>query len=97
MAVSGEAIKATGPFSPFERMMAMRYLRARRKEAFVSVIAIFSTRMPLKGVPSFLAASNRPVSASRFTYWPVLGLKVWVFPLTAPMRWPLPVLVAIID
>jgi lipoprotein-releasing system permease protein len=31
-----------GPFSSFERMMAFRYLRARRKEAFVSVIAIFS-------------------------------------------------------
>lgn len=29
-------------FSPFERMMAGRYLRARRKEGFVSVIAGFS-------------------------------------------------------
>jgi lipoprotein-releasing system permease protein len=29
-------------FSPFERMMAWRYLRARRKEGFVSVIAGFS-------------------------------------------------------
>ncbi|SDG90198.1 lipoprotein-releasing ABC transporter permease subunit [Roseospirillum parvum] len=29
-------------FGPFERMMALRYLRARRKEGFVSVIAGFS-------------------------------------------------------
>ncbi|WP_322988048.1 lipoprotein-releasing ABC transporter permease subunit [Hoeflea sp.] len=30
------------PFSAFERMVAWRYLRARRKEAFISVIAGFS-------------------------------------------------------
>ena len=29
-------------FSAFERMVAFRYLRARRKEGFVSVIAAFS-------------------------------------------------------
>ncbi|MBD9561355.1 lipoprotein-releasing system transmembrane subunit LolC, partial [Ensifer sp. ENS03] len=30
------------PFSAFERMVAWRYLRSRRKEAFISVIAGFS-------------------------------------------------------
>jgi lipoprotein-releasing system permease protein len=30
------------PFNAFERMMAMRYLRARRQEGFISVIAGFS-------------------------------------------------------
>ena len=29
-------------FSAFERMVAMRYLRARRSEGFISVIAGFS-------------------------------------------------------
>jgi lipoprotein-releasing system permease protein len=29
-------------FNPFERMVAFRYLRARRQEGFVSVIAVFS-------------------------------------------------------
>jgi lipoprotein-releasing system permease protein len=29
-------------FSPFERMVAMRYLRARRREGFISIIAWFS-------------------------------------------------------
>ncbi len=32
----------TLPFSRFERMLAFRYLRARRKEGFISVIAVFS-------------------------------------------------------
>jgi lipoprotein-releasing system permease protein len=35
-------IPSAGPFSAFERMVAWRYLRARRKEAFISVIAGFS-------------------------------------------------------
>src|SRR5262249_51537098 len=29
-------------FGTFERMMAFRYLRARRQEGFISVIAVFS-------------------------------------------------------
>ncbi len=32
----------TRAFSPFEWMVALRYLRARRKEGFISVIAGFS-------------------------------------------------------
>jgi lipoprotein-releasing system permease protein len=32
----------TRPFAPFEWLLALRYLRARRKEGFISVIAIFS-------------------------------------------------------
>lgn len=39
---SPAAKRGTGPFSAFERMLAGRYLRARRKEAFISVIAGFS-------------------------------------------------------
>ena len=35
-------VPSAGPFSAFERMVAWRYLRARRKEAFISVIAGFS-------------------------------------------------------
>jgi lipoprotein-releasing system permease protein len=35
-------VPSAGPFSTFERMVAWRYLRARRKEAFISVIAGFS-------------------------------------------------------
>ena len=32
----------TRPFAPFEWMLSLRYLRARRKEGFISVIAGFS-------------------------------------------------------
>src|SRR5215469_9974702 len=35
-------VRKAQPFSAFERMVAFRYLRARRQEGFVSVIAIFS-------------------------------------------------------
>jgi lipoprotein-releasing system permease protein len=34
--------QGTRAFSPFEWMVALRYLRARRKEGFISVIALFS-------------------------------------------------------
>src|SRR3981081_521636 len=37
-----EASKGTSPFAPFEWMIALRYLRARRRASFVSVIAFFS-------------------------------------------------------
>lgn len=37
-----DALKDTRPFAPFEWMIAFRYLRARRKTSFVSVIALFS-------------------------------------------------------
>lgn len=34
--------KGTGPFSRFEWMVALRYLRARRRERFISVITVIS-------------------------------------------------------
>ena len=41
-ATEAQAFKKSRPFSAFERMVAWRYLRSRRKEAFISVIAGFS-------------------------------------------------------
>ncbi|MCK1384649.1 lipoprotein-releasing ABC transporter permease subunit [Bradyrhizobium sp. 21] len=43
-----------GPFAPFEWMLAARYLRARRKEGFVSVIAGFSFLGILLGVATLI-------------------------------------------
>ncbi len=43
-------LRATSPFAAFEWMLAGRYLRARRKEAFISVIAIISFIGILLGV-----------------------------------------------
>ena len=47
-------ITKTGPFSTFERMVAWRYLRARRKEAYISVIAGFSFLGIMLGVATLI-------------------------------------------
>ena len=44
----------TRPFSPFEWMLALRYLRARRKEGFISVIAGFSFLGILLGMATLI-------------------------------------------
>jgi lipoprotein-releasing system permease protein len=44
----------TRPFAAFEWMLAMRYLRARRKEGFISVIAGFSFLGILLGVATLI-------------------------------------------
>jgi lipoprotein-releasing system permease protein len=43
-----------GPFSAFERMVAWRYLRSRRKEAFISVIASISFAGIMLGVATLI-------------------------------------------
>ncbi|MBL4890991.1 MAG: ABC transporter permease, partial [Rhizobiaceae bacterium] len=45
---------STSPFSSFERMIAGRYLRARRKETFISVIAGFSFIGIMLGVATLI-------------------------------------------
>ncbi len=54
MAAVSEAARATRPFAPFEWMLALRYLRPRRKEAFISVIAGFSFLGILLGVATLV-------------------------------------------
>jgi lipoprotein-releasing system permease protein len=51
---AADRIRTTGPFSAFERMVAWRYLRARRKEAFISVIAGFSFVGIMLGVATLI-------------------------------------------
>ncbi|ENS81058.1 lipoprotein-releasing ABC transporter permease subunit [Brucella melitensis] len=50
------AVKApkSGPFSAFERMIAWRYLRTRRRETFISVIAGFSFTGIMLGVATLI-------------------------------------------
>ena len=50
---SGSAL-VSRPFSAFERLVAWRYLRARRKEAFISVIAGFSFIGIMLGVATLI-------------------------------------------
>ena len=50
MPASGDTL----PFSPFEWLLASRYLRPRRKEGFISVIAIFSFLGIMLGVATLI-------------------------------------------
>lgn len=52
--VDGAAAPGSRPFSAFERMVAWRYLRSRRKEAFISVIAGFSFIGIMLGVATLI-------------------------------------------
>ncbi len=45
---------STTPFSPFEWMVSLRYLRARRKETFISIIAGFSFVGIMLGVATLI-------------------------------------------
>src|SRR3972149_5861971 len=44
----------TRPFAPFEWMLSLRYLRARRREGFISVIAGFSFLGIMLGVATLI-------------------------------------------
>jgi lipoprotein-releasing system permease protein len=44
----------THPFAPYEWMLALRYLRARRKEGFISVIALLSFLGMVVGVANLI-------------------------------------------
>ena len=48
------AANETRPFAAFEWLLAMRYLRARRKEGFISVIAGFSFIGIMLGVATLI-------------------------------------------
>jgi lipoprotein-releasing system permease protein len=48
------AKSGTAPFSPFEWMLSLRYLRARRQEGFISVIAGFSFLGIMLGVATLI-------------------------------------------
>ncbi len=54
MGAAGENPAGSAPFSVFERMVAWRYLRSRRKEAFISVIAAFSFIGIMLGVATLI-------------------------------------------
>ena len=52
--VAAKEARGAGPFSVFERMVAWRYLRSRRKEAFISVIAAISFAGIMLGVATLI-------------------------------------------
>ena len=46
--------RGAGPFSPFERMVAWRYLRSRRKDTVISVISLISFTGIMLGVATLI-------------------------------------------
>ncbi len=61
-------------FSPFERMVAMRYLRARRQEGFISVIALFSLLGIMLGVATLIIVMSVMNGFRAELFTRVLGL-----------------------
>jgi len=53
-----ETVSTTKPFSPFEWMIAGRYLRARRSQGFISVIAGFSFAGIMLGVATLIVVMS---------------------------------------
>jgi lipoprotein-releasing system permease protein len=64
----------TRPFAPFEWMLALRYLRARRKEGFISVIAVFSFLGILLGVATLIIVMAVMNGFSKELFGKILGL-----------------------
>ncbi len=52
------SLPATRPFAPFEWLLALRYLRARRKEGFISVISFFSFIGIMLGVATLIVVMS---------------------------------------
>jgi lipoprotein-releasing system permease protein len=68
------AATETLPFSPFEWMLASRYLRPRRKEGFISIIAIFSFLGIMLGVATLIAVMGVMNGFRAELYNKLLGL-----------------------
>ena len=64
----------TRPFAPFEWMLAMRYLRARRKEGFISVIAGFSFLGIMLGVATLIIVMSVMNGFRKELFDKILGL-----------------------
>jgi lipoprotein-releasing system permease protein len=77
----------TAPFSAFEWMLSLRYLRARRKEGFISVIAGFSFLGILLGVATLIIVMAVMNGFRKELLTKILGLNghILVQPLEAPL------------
>ena len=64
----------TRPFAPFEWMLALRYLRARRKEGFISVIAGFSFIGIMLGVATLIIVMSVMNGFRKELFDKILGL-----------------------
>src|SRR5437762_11967196 len=77
----------TRPFAPFEWMISRRYLRARRKEGFISVIAGFSFLGIMLGVATLIIVMAVMNGFRQELLGKILGLNghLLVQPLETPL------------
>ncbi|MDR3468375.1 MAG: lipoprotein-releasing ABC transporter permease subunit [Xanthobacteraceae bacterium] len=77
----------TAPFAPFEWMLSTRYLRARRKEGFISVIAGFSFLGIMLGVATLIIVMAVMNGFRKELLSKILGLNghLLVQPLESPL------------
>src|SRR5687768_17622802 len=69
-----ESVPPPRPFSAFEWLVSGRYLRARRKEGFISVIAVFSFLGILLGVATLIIVMAVMNGFSKELFGKILGL-----------------------
>lgn len=77
----------TKPFAPFEWMLSLRYLRARRKEGFISIIAGFSFLGIMLGVATLIIVMAVMNGFRKELLGKILGINghVLVQPLESPL------------
>src|ERR671925_298332 len=77
----------TRPFAPFEWMLSLRYLRARRQEGFISVIAAFSFLGIMLGVATLIIVMAAMNGFRKELLDKILGLNghLLVQPLEKPL------------
>ena len=82
-----ETAEPTRPFAPFEWMIAGRYLRSRRRETFISVIAGFSFAGIMLGVATLIIVMAVMNGFRQELLGKILGLNghVLVQPLESPL------------
>src|ERR1700755_774017 len=77
----------TAPFAPFEWMLSGRYLRARRREGFISVIADFSFLGIMLGVATLIIVMAVMNGFRKELLDKILGLNAHL--LVQPLETPL--------
>src|SRR5881397_3931464 len=77
----------TAPFAPFEWMISRRYLRARRKEGFISVIAGYSFLGIMLGVATLIIVMAVMNGLRQELLDKILGLNghIRIQPLESPL------------
>jgi lipoprotein-releasing system permease protein len=74
-----EGVPPPKPFAGFERMLAFRYLRPKRKDGFISVIAIFSFLGILLGVAALIIVLSVMTGFRKELIGKILGVSGHVF------------------